>query len=54
MVKDSVKYVSTDGWRYAQFNDCKPIDTLMLKSCFQCHQAIKDRDHDYVVTHYAQ
>ena len=53
MVKDSVKYASTGGWRYAQFNDGKPIDAAMLKSCFQCHQAFKDHDHDYVFTDYA-
>jgi hypothetical protein len=51
MVKDSNKYASTGGWGYAQFNDGKPIGTAMLKSCFPCHQAVKDRD--YVFTRYA-
>jgi hypothetical protein len=52
MVKDSTKYASTGGWRYSQFDDGKPLtDKAMLQSCFDCHQAIKDRD--YVFTRYA-
>jgi hypothetical protein len=52
MVKDSQKYASTGGWGYSQFDDGKPLtDKAMLQSCFDCHQAIKDRD--FVFTHYA-
>lgn len=52
MVKDSKKYASTGGWKYAQFDDGKPLaDEAMLQSCFDCHQAIKDRD--FVFTRYA-
>lgn len=52
MVKDSIKYASTGGWGYSQFDDGKPItDKAMLQSCFVCHQAIKDRD--FVFTQYA-
>jgi hypothetical protein len=52
MVKDSKKYASTGGWKYAQFDDGKPLtDEAMLQSCFECHQAIKDRD--FVFTRYA-
>ena len=52
MVKDSKKYASTGGWKYAQFDDGKPLaDPAMLQSCFDCHQAIKDRD--FVFTRYA-
>lgn len=52
MVKDSKQYASTGGWKYAQFNDGKPLaDLAMLKSCFDCHQKIRDRD--YVFTRYA-
>ena len=52
MVKDSTKYASTGGWGYAQFDDGKPLtDKAMLRSCFDCHQAVKDRD--FVFTHYA-
>ena len=52
MVKDSTKYASTGGWLYAQFDDGKPLtDAAMLRSCFECHKAIKDRD--YVFTRYA-
>jgi len=52
MVKDSKQYASTGGWGYSQFDDGKPLtDTAMLQSCFECHQAIKDRD--FVFTHYA-
>jgi Cytochrome P460 len=52
MVKDSKKYATTGGWRYAQFDDGKPLaDRAMLQSCFDCHQAIKARD--FVFTRYA-
>src|SRR5262245_24974581 len=52
MVKDSSKYASTGGWGYSQFDDGKPLrDATALKSCFECHAKIKDRD--YVFTHYA-
>jgi len=46
MVKDSKKYASTGGWGFAHFNenDRTPADTEVLKKCFPCHQAIKDRD----------
>src|SRR5262245_22141357 len=44
MVKDSTKYASTAGWGFAHFNDGKPADEAVLKTCFACHQAIKDRD----------
>ena len=52
MVKDSVKYASTGGWQYSQFDDGKPLtDKAMLQSCYDCHAKIKDRD--YVFTRYA-
>src|SRR5919199_2815610 len=38
MVKDSKKYASTGGWKYAQFDDGKPLaDAAKLQSCFECH-----------------
>ena len=53
MVKDAAKYASTGGWKYAQFDDGKPLaDAAQLQSCFECHKAVKDRD--YVFTRYAQ
>ena len=53
MVKDATRYASTGGWLYAQFDDGKPLrDAAQLQSCFQCHQAVRDRD--YVFTHYAR
>jgi hypothetical protein len=52
MVKDSAKYSATGGWKFAQFNDGKPLtDAATLKNCFECHQACKDRD--LVFTKYA-
>jgi hypothetical protein len=51
MVKDSKKYASTGGWGYAQFDDGKSVDEAMLKTCFPCHAAIKNRD--FVFTRYA-
>ena len=45
MVKDSKKYAATGGWGYSSFDqDGKPTDDAGMKSCFPCHQAIKDRD----------
>lgn len=44
MVKDSKKYAATGGWGFAQFDDGKPAGEAVLKTCFVCHQAIKDRD----------
>jgi hypothetical protein len=52
MVKDSKKYASTGGWGFAQFDDGKPADEVVLKTCFPCHEAIKARD--LVFTHYAR
>jgi Cytochrome P460 len=51
MVKDSVKYASTAGWGFAQFNDGKPAAGEVLKGCFPCHEPAKSRD--LVFTHYA-
>ena len=52
MVKDSKKYAATGGWGFAQFNkDGKPAEEAMLKTCFPCHQAIRDRD--LIFTRYA-
>jgi len=52
MVKDSKKYASTGGWGYSQFDDGKPLaDQPKLQSCFECHQAVKDRD--FLFTRYA-
>jgi hypothetical protein len=44
MVKDSKRYASTGGWGYGHFNDGKPADDAMMKTCSPCHQAVKDRD----------
>ena len=52
MVKDSKKYAATGGWGFAHFDDGKPADDTMLKTCFPCHQAVKDRD--LVFTRYAR
>src|SRR5215472_10014818 len=51
MVKDSRKYASTDGWGFAQFNDGKPADEAVHKTCFSCNEPIKARD--FVLTRYA-
>jgi hypothetical protein len=52
MVKDSKKYAATGGWGYAQFDkDGKPADETKHKTCFPCHEPIKERD--YVFTRYA-
>jgi hypothetical protein len=52
MVKDSKKYAATGGWGYSSFDKSgKPTDDGGMKSCFPCHQAIKDRD--FIFTRYA-
>ena len=51
MVKDSTRYASTGGWGFAQFNDGKPADEAVHKTCFACHQPAQDRD--LVFTRYA-
>jgi len=51
MVKDSEKYAATGGWGFAQFDDGKPADVTLLKTCFPCHAPAKA--HDFVFTRYA-
>ena len=43
MVKDSKKYAETGGWGFAQFKEGKPDAKADLKTCFPCHQPVKDR-----------
>jgi hypothetical protein len=48
MVKDSKKYAATGGWGYSSFDkDGKPSPESGMKSCFPCHQAVKDRDFTF-------
>jgi Cytochrome P460 len=51
MVKDSRKYASTGGWGFAQFDDVKPADEAVQKTCFPCHSTVKARD--FVFNRYA-
>jgi hypothetical protein len=51
MVKDSKRYATTGGWGFAQFENGKPAGEAKLKTCFPCHQAVKDRD--FVFTRYS-
>ena len=51
MVKDSKKYASTGGWGFAQFDEGKPGNEAVHKTCFPCHEPGKDRD--FVFTRYA-
>ena len=51
MVKDSNKYAATGGWGFADFKNGKPGDEALHKTCFPCHQPVKDRD--FVFTRYA-
>ncbi|AZG12611.1 cytochrome P460 family protein [Cupriavidus pauculus] len=43
MVKDSVKYASTGGWGYAEFDSGKAAGNP--QACFACHTVVKDRDY---------
>jgi hypothetical protein len=51
MIKDSKKYISTGGWGFAEFDDGKPADEAMQKTCFPCHEIVKARD--FVFNRYA-
>jgi len=52
MVKDSKKYAATGGWGFGHFNsDGKTVDDAFMKTCFPCHQKMKERD--LVFTRYA-
>ncbi len=51
MVKDTIKYASTGGWGFAQFNDGKPAEQAALTNCFSCHTPVGARD--FVFTRYA-
>lgn len=52
MFKDARAHASTGGWRYAQFDDGKPLlDAATLQACFECHRAVEQRDS--VFTRYA-
>ena len=51
MIKDSKKYAATGGWGYSSFDkNGKPTDEAAMKTCFPCHQAVKDRD--FIFTRY--
>jgi hypothetical protein len=51
MVKDSKKYATSGGWGYADFTNGKPGNEALHKTCYPCHEPVKDRD--YVFTRYA-
>ena len=52
MIKDSKKYAATGGWGFSHFNsDGKPVDGALMKTCFPCHQKMRERD--LVFTRYA-
>jgi hypothetical protein len=51
MIKDSRKYAATGGWGFGDFTDGKPADEAKHKTCFACHEPVKDRD--FVFTRYA-
>ena len=51
MVKDSMKYASTGGWGFAQFDDGQPASEAVHQACFACHKPAKARD--FVFTRYA-
>jgi Cytochrome P460 len=52
MIKDSKKYAATGGWGYSSFDkDGKPSPESAMKTCFPCHQAVRDRD--FIFTRYS-
>jgi hypothetical protein len=52
MVKDSKKIRLDRRLGFAQFDDGKPADEAVHKTCFPCHAPAKDRD--FVFTRYAR
>jgi hypothetical protein len=52
MIKDSKKYAGSGGWGYADFTNGRPGNEALHKTCFPCHEPVKDRD--YVFTRYAR
>jgi hypothetical protein len=43
------RYVAQGGdWGLAQFNDGKPADEAVHKTCFSCHSIVKDRDPVFI------
>jgi hypothetical protein len=52
MVKDAKKYASTGGWGYGHFDDGRPAQPAVMRTCFACHQAIA-HTRDQVFTRYA-
>jgi hypothetical protein len=51
MVKNAKKYASTGGWGFAHFDDGKPAEETVLRTCFPCHEAVNARD--FVFTRYS-
>ena len=49
MVKDSVKYASTGGWGFGQWQAGKLVmhDEAKAKECFACHTPMKYNDYVY-------
>lgn len=51
MVKDSVKYASSGGWGFAQFDEGKAAAASVQSTCFACHATVRNRD--FVFNRYA-
>ena len=51
MVKDSIKYASTGGWGFAQYDGDKPAAAAVHQNCFPCHRIVEARD--FVFNRYA-
>jgi hypothetical protein len=53
MVEDAVRYASTGGWLYAQFDHGQPgRAAAQLQACYRCQQGVTQRD--FVFTRYAR
>ena len=51
MIKDAMKYASTGGWGFAQFDNGKPASEAVHNKCFACHTPAQARD--FVFTRYS-
>jgi hypothetical protein len=40
-----IQHAATGGWGFGHFNsDGKTVDDAFMKTCFPCHQKMKERD----------
>lgn len=51
LIKNSTEYAATGGWGFGMFQNGRPADAAVMKTCFPCHA--QEKGHDFVFTRYA-